>query len=423
MENKGFKTREKDLVSIVLTYFNLKDYVFGQLESILSQSYKNWELIIMDDCSTDGSEEMLKEWIGKNQDQKIKYIRNEKNLGLAKNFEKGLQFSSGEFVAVCDADDVWFPRKLEKQVNFLKNNNFNLVYSDLAVVDENLKTIKKSFIKSGLSFFSNQKNDYFEELINDNHITAPTILFKAELIEKIVPFSSHGLQDHWIAILASIDGKIGYLDQPTVYYRQHGSNMVGAEKFSISSLIFRKNKNFLEKHLELKENSLAYLADLRNVPWIGEKYKKIIDRKIEKMKNLAGCLEQFKSNDYKCRRCLKILWKLGGYREMMQIIYFRSMDQKRRMSSWFGKNILNNYFTLKIVKFFLANRFVANSTAYKKLVMRKAGKIAEENKEYRENIFIENSLTCNSRCVFCGHHNKTMAGIMSRELFEKIIDE
>jgi glycosyltransferase involved in cell wall biosynthesis len=323
MENNGSKLVEKNLVSIVLTYFNRKDFIMDQLNSILRQTYRNWQLIIIDDCSTDGSEEMLRKFIAANNDRKIEYIKNEKNLGLPKNFEKGLQFASGEFIAVCDSDDVWFEDKLEQQVNYLENSDAGMVYSDLVVVDEKLKTIRKSFIKSYLSFFSNQKNDTFEELINDNHITAPTILFRAELKDKLIPFSKYGMQDHWIAILCSVCSKIGFLNHPTVYYRQHSGNMIGTPNLSIYKLIFGKNKDFLNRHLKLKKNTLAYLTDLRDVKWMNEKYKNMISKKIRKTNILVECLMQFANNEFECRKYLKPLWKLGAYREIMQIIFFR----------------------------------------------------------------------------------------------------
>jgi glycosyltransferase involved in cell wall biosynthesis len=323
MENKKFEPSQENLVSILLTYFNGKKFIVEQLNSLLAQTYKKWELVIIDDCSTDGSEKILQQFIRDNLDRKITYIKNETNLGLAKNFEKGLQFTSGQYIAVCDRDDVWFPGKLEKEIKFLKSGNFGMVYSDLVVVDETLKIIKKSFIKNYLSFFSNPKDDTFEELINDNHITAPTILFKAELKDRIIPFSKYGLQDHWIAILASMCTKIGFLEQPTVYYRQHSNNMVGASNLSVFGLIFGKSKDFLNRHLQLKKNSLNYLIDLKNVEWIDKRYKKIINRKIEKTKALIECLDQLANNNSKCGAHLKKLWKLRAYREMMQIMYFR----------------------------------------------------------------------------------------------------
>jgi glycosyltransferase involved in cell wall biosynthesis len=323
MENKEFNQENRDLISVVLTSYNREHFILEQLDSIIAQTYGNWELIIVDDCSTDESKEIIQEFIKKNSDKKITFIKNEKNIGVAKNFEKGLQIASGEYVAVCDSDDVWLDDKLEKELRFLKSGNFGMVYSDLVVVDENLKVIKKSFIQSCLSYFCSQKHDSFDELINDNHIVGPTILFDAKLKQKIIPFSEHAIQDFWITIVCSLFSTIGFLDEPTVLYRQHSGNMVGASKLSIYSLIFHKNNDFLEKHLQLKRNGLDFLLHLSSVEGIKDKYKKIITDKIDKTRILVECLAQYKNNNYKCLAHLGALRKREAYREILQVLYFK----------------------------------------------------------------------------------------------------
>ena len=97
-------TTSKPLVSIVLTSYNKIDYIKEQIQSIYNQTYENWELIICDDLSTDGSIEYLQQLSINNK--KIKCIFHEKNLGLCKNFESGLVECKGKYVAVCDADDA-----------------------------------------------------------------------------------------------------------------------------------------------------------------------------------------------------------------------------------------------------------------------------------------------------------------------------
>jgi glycosyltransferase involved in cell wall biosynthesis len=323
MENKEFNQEKESLISIVLTNYNREDFILEQLDSIIAQTYRNWELIIVDDCSTDGSEAIIQEFIGKNRDKKITFLKNEKNLGVAKNFEKGMHFSTGEYIAVCDSDDVWLAEKLEKELQFLKSENFGMVYSDLTVVDANLKVIEKSFARNCLSFFGNRKNNSFDELINDNHIAGPTILFDAKLKKNIIPFSQYAIQDFWITIICSIFSTIGYLDEPTVLYRQHSGNMVGAVKLSLYSLIFRKNHDFLEKHLQMKRKSLRYLADLDRVEGIGERCRKTITDKINKTRILVECLTQFSSNNYKCLACLGALGKRKAFREILQVVYFK----------------------------------------------------------------------------------------------------
>jgi rhamnosyltransferase len=324
MENKEYDSVKKDLVSIVLTNFNKEKFILEQLNSIVSQTYRNWELIIADDCSTDGSKEIIRKFIENNQDKKIIFLENEENLGVAKNFERGLGSAIGEYVAVCDSDDVWFQDKLEKELQFLKKGNYGMVYSDLMVADEKLKVIRKSFMRKGLSFFCHQKDESFYELINDNHIPGPTILFRAEFKNKIIPFSKHAIQDHWIAIIFSIFSTIGYLNSPTALYRQHSGNMVSARALSPVRLILKRDKVLLEKHLSLKKNSLLFLTELSNIKGINDRIMKAINEKIEKTQILVDCLSDLKEKkkiSFQSR--LFDLWRLGAFREIFQVVYFK----------------------------------------------------------------------------------------------------
>jgi glycosyltransferase involved in cell wall biosynthesis len=323
MENKEFDSVKKDLASIVLTNFNKEKFVLEQLNSIISQTYKNWELIIVDDCSTDRSKEIIGRFIENNSDKKIVLLENKENLGVAKNFETGLEYAKGEYIAVCDADDVWLSNKLEKELQFLKKGNYGMVYSDLTVVDENLRVIEKSFMRKGLSLFCHQKDESFYELIDNNHVPGPTILFRAELKNKLIPFSKHAIQDYWIAIIFSIFSKIGYLDASTVLYRQHSGNMVGAGALSLVRLILKKDKIFLDKHLNLKKNSLLFLKDLLNVKGLNDKIIKTINDKIEKTKLLVDCLFNIKEKKINFWMRLFDLWKLGAYSEIFQVVYFK----------------------------------------------------------------------------------------------------
>jgi glycosyltransferase involved in cell wall biosynthesis len=316
-------TMQESLVSIVMPNFNRQKYIGEQMDSLLAQTYQNWELIIVDDCSTDGSEKIIEEFISNNRDKKITFLRNEETLGVAKNFEKGLGLATGKYVAVCDSDDVWFPDKLEKELRFLKKVNFGMVYSDLVVVDEKLQTIRKSFVKNFLSPFSNQKDDTFDELLHDNHITAPTILLCANLKDKLIPFSRHGMQDFWIALIFSMFSSIGYLDEQTIYYRQHSENVVGAKKFSFANLLFQESKNFLEDHTAMKKNSLSFFQDLLNVEGLKKEHVEKIGKKVEKIRLLVECLSGLKSGSDKFWNCFSKLWKLRAHRELLQAIYFK----------------------------------------------------------------------------------------------------
>lgn len=104
-----------------MTTYNGVKYLREQIESILSQTYKDFELIICDDCSKDSTVSILKKY--QNKDSRVKYFINESNLGFKKNFEKAISLCSGEYVAFSDQDDIWLPEKLEESITHIGNNN------------------------------------------------------------------------------------------------------------------------------------------------------------------------------------------------------------------------------------------------------------------------------------------------------------
>lgn len=130
MENK---------ISIILPAFNAESYIKTAINSVLNQTYKNFEFIIIDDGSTDNTFNKIKEI----KDPRIILIKNENNIGLQKTLNKGLKIASGEFIARIDADDKWVNSdKLEKQINFLiKNKNYGLIGTGVIVINENNKEI------------------------------------------------------------------------------------------------------------------------------------------------------------------------------------------------------------------------------------------------------------------------------------------
>ncbi len=132
----------QEKIDVLMATYNGEKYLKEQIESILNQTYKNIQLIISDDCSTDGTREILKQY---EQNDKIKIFYQEKNLGYIKNFEFLLKNVENELYMLSDQDDVWKEEKIEKSVEKLKTENLDLVFGDLEVVDENLNTIYESF--------------------------------------------------------------------------------------------------------------------------------------------------------------------------------------------------------------------------------------------------------------------------------------
>ena len=121
------------LVSIIMPSFNTGKFIAETIESVLNQTYKNWELLIVDDCSTDDTAAIVKNF----DDARIKFFRNEKNSGAAFSRNFALQKARGEWIAFLDSDDLWLPEKLERQLTFMTTNNYKFCGTSNNLIDEN----------------------------------------------------------------------------------------------------------------------------------------------------------------------------------------------------------------------------------------------------------------------------------------------
>ena len=224
----------EEQIDVLLATYNGEKYIKEQIDSILKQTYKNIRLIISDDCSTDNTVRILEEY--KEKDNRIEIYTQTENLGVVKNIEFLLKKVENELYMLSDQDDVWLPEKIEKSIKTLKEQNADLVFGDLVVVDKDLNTIYPSFGDFMLL------NDKIKKYIGTNKInylyncvTGCTVLSKKNLIEKILPFpttSKYLIHDFWIGLIVSINGKMAYMPEKYIKYRQHGNNEVGTKKVS-----------------------------------------------------------------------------------------------------------------------------------------------------------------------------------------------
>ena len=127
----------EDLVSIIMPSWNTGQYISESIESVINQSYENWELIIVDDCSSDNTDEVVSSY----KDDRIKYFKNEHNCGAALTRNRAILESRGEWIAFLDSDDLWAPQKLEKQVSFMKQNGYVFSYHDYQKIDDKSKPL------------------------------------------------------------------------------------------------------------------------------------------------------------------------------------------------------------------------------------------------------------------------------------------
>lgn len=120
-----------ELVSIIMPSYNTANYIEESIQSVINQTYQNWELIIVDDCSTDNTDTVVK----KIQDVRIKYLKNTKNSGAAISRNRALREAKGRWIAFLDSDDLWESKKLEKQIHFMKKNNYHFSYTNYEEID------------------------------------------------------------------------------------------------------------------------------------------------------------------------------------------------------------------------------------------------------------------------------------------------
>ena len=212
------------LISIAIATYNGEKFLKEQLESIINQTYKNLEIIICDDCSTDNTIYIIKDF--QKRDKRIKLYKKEKQLGVLKNFEKAISLCNGKYIATSDQDDIWNINKVKILLSEIQDNI--LIYHDDILIDARGNIVFNSFFKS--NEISINKSHITKALILDNWISGHACMFSYKLKNYILPIPNEiEHYDMWIAIIASKIGKIKYLDQQLVSWRQHESNKSGSK--------------------------------------------------------------------------------------------------------------------------------------------------------------------------------------------------
>ena len=225
-------------ISILLSTYNGAKHLKEQLDSLYAQTYSNIEIAARDDGSSDNTIEILKSY-------DVKLLMAKENLGAKGSFAELLSYavtnSESDYFMFCDQDDIWKNNKVEK--TFAKMQEMEeefdniplLVHTDLEVVDEHLHTISPSMW--AYEYINPSKNS-LNHLLVHNTITGCAMMINRKLAELSLPISSNSIMhDWWIGLVASSFGKIGYIDETTIKYRQHGLNDTGAKKYSYLSIM------------------------------------------------------------------------------------------------------------------------------------------------------------------------------------------
>lgn len=241
------------LISIAMTTYNGEKYLKEQIDSILAQTYTNFELIVCDDCSTDNTHSILEEYAEK--DQRIKIYFNDSNLGFIKNFEQSLRFCTGDFVALADQDDVWTKNHLELLLSRIGEHD--IACSNSIIVNKNLEPLNMD-MKTSCHFTSvpNDNSDlFFYFLFGNNFVQGAASLIKRDFLLKCLPIPEFVIfHDHWFGINAAACNGIAYIEDSTLFYRQHGNNITQS-----ANKVFQKTANAITNTRVMKKKHAANL--------------------------------------------------------------------------------------------------------------------------------------------------------------------
>ncbi|EIF44085.1 glycosyl transferase family protein [gamma proteobacterium BDW918] len=236
-------------ISVAMCTYNGERFLAEQLDSILNQTYKNIELVVVDDVSTDGTLRLLDEYAAR--DGRIRVIRNSENIGFVRNFEKAMGECSGEFIALADQDDIWFPEKIETLYSEIGESW--LIYSEVSPVDFEGNLLDISFPN-----VNRLEGRCPLALMLNNCVTGHASLIRRELLHLAMPaMSEMPFHDQWLAIVAASRGKLKASNKVLSFYRQHENNAVWKTKSKRTEAKYLKTLRDVERVCEFIRTVLA----------------------------------------------------------------------------------------------------------------------------------------------------------------------
>ena len=276
-------------IDILLATYNGSKYLHEQLDSILSQSYGNINVIIRDDGSSDNTVMIIKEY--EQKDNRVKLLSdNLGNLGFVRNFEELMKNSTSDYIMFSDQDDIWYNNKVEtsyKRIKAIEEKNGKscpiLVHTNSKIM--NYETRTKSLFISDCA-----KNSSFENSFFNFFVQGSTMLINGSLKREALPFSKEVyLHDRYLHLIAEFIGVRAYIDMPTMDYRQHSNNEIGSRVNIIDKI---KNK----RYFDLKDRELLIFLDNTYSAKLDEikkekmdAYKLIVNNNISRFKRLKIC--------------------------------------------------------------------------------------------------------------------------------------
>lgn len=290
------------MISVAIATYNGEKFLREQLESLYSQTRVPDEIVVSDDCSTDCTIEILEEF---RQKYGLRYIVHENKLGINKNFEEAIRACKGNYIAICDQDDIWFPNKIQESYKKIK---------EIEISDDLLPCIVSSQIyhinaKGELISTSRhiRKDTYRAEdtlLYPPGSTQGCSLMFNRQLLSALKPFPSINvcLYDAYIGMVCASIGKKYNMAQPLMYYRHHSNNVVASNILKKDSL-YRRIKNFIKyffNPVSIPDKRLNVLS------FIETEYGNLFNSDI---KALYNRINEYRNQSSKVNR-MKMVWNI-----------------------------------------------------------------------------------------------------------------
>lgn len=322
-------------ISIALCTYNGARFIGEQLRSIAAQTYLPDELIICDDCSTDGTLDIVAKFASL-APFKVAYSKNNTQLGVTRNFERAISLCTGELIFLSDQDDYWLPDKIEKLVQPFRSDEYvGLVFSDAVVTDSKLNQFNYTMWET-VEFTKRRQrqlndNEALYILIRQYVVTGATLVFRASLREHILPIPSNNFHDAWIATVSAMVSKIVAIDTPLVLYRQHDANVIGAPRMGFYA-------------------RLCHMFQM-SPQWVELEHSRAISL-MQKMQTISG----FSKNSHHITDLIKKIQHLEGRMAMVETDFFTRFSLISRELFSFRYFMFSGGVGAAILDFFLRNR-------------------------------------------------------------------
>lgn len=242
--------------------YNGEKFLREQLDSIYNQTMKPDEVVVVDDCSKDGTVAILREY---QQKFGLKFYVNEQNLGYNKNFEKAIKLCTGDYIALSDQDDIWFPNKIEesyKAISKYPENEPALVSSFGQQVNGNLQEVRHEV--SGF-----QSGDWHLQLTR-YYSQGCTLMMNRALLKYIIPFPDDIIYDAYIGLTAAMVGNREYIGKSLMFYRLHGNNSL-ANKEAAKQWSLKQQIHYLHAYMPFWYSKDSQYNFLKRIKFYHEK--------------------------------------------------------------------------------------------------------------------------------------------------------